>query len=271
MRWSWCKPIMQWDWRHAPFWVSVLLSLAALADVVHFWSTPITTVTEPLRPVARAPWLRVPGNGPARIVAAHLFGAQATNHMVTIQETGLVFTLSGVFAVRDPGGGYAILAEKGRPARLYRAGALLDGQAVRLQQVFADHVILQVDGQQALLRFPRRPRPVAAEVAQVTTDDSGGDASLQSLAPSDSAPSAGETWLSNLHLDMSAGGMVVHPERRVQRAYGLSSGDVVTAVDGVPVADPDAVRSALQDATGSASMTFMHDGVPVTVNIPQSN
>ena len=51
------------------------------------------------------------------------------------------------------------------------------------------------------------------------------------------------------------------------RASGLQPSDLVTAVNGTPLHDPDSFRQSINDNSGSAVLTVMRRGHPTDINI----
>ncbi len=93
----------------------------------------------------------------------HLFGTKGVTRVVKpkpaprsekVPETTLRLELEGVFSAGDEGGGSAIIAEKGKPGKLYRIGERLPGNAI-LEEVHEDRVLLSRSSRMEVLRFPQ--------------------------------------------------------------------------------------------------------------------
>ncbi len=73
---------------------------------------------------------------------------------VKATETTLRLVLAGVFRAEVEEDSTAIIAEKGRPGKLYGIGDRVPGNAT-LVRVLADHVLLERGGRTEILRFPK--------------------------------------------------------------------------------------------------------------------
>ncbi len=72
-----------------------------------------------------------------------------------LQETGLNFQLSAVFAREDPAAGSAVISASGRKPLLQIVGDALPG-GVKLKEVHPDYVVLEQGGEQSVLRLPKK-------------------------------------------------------------------------------------------------------------------
>lgn len=204
--------------------------------------------------------------------------------VVNAPDTKLSWTLKGVLSDPDPSRSAAILATQGQPEKLYRVGAELPGQ-VRLDQVLADRVMLVRDGQLETLRLKRheiggasRPRTASRQAALPTTD------STATLAPDGQAARIDrDAWLNDpqrfmevisatpVMVDGAMYGLEVSPSRNVREfeAAGLQAGDVITDVDGTPIADIEDYRDILKEMTDatSVSISLERDGEPMNITI----
>ena len=270
--------------QRAPRWTAALLCGLIVADLAHSaWvlrSTSGTGSAEGLLP--QPP--RVSRFNFKHVVAAHLFGASAASARdaanANVPETQLAFALSGIIATKDPSEGYAILGEQGKPPHLYRVGATVESTRRRLSQVFADRVVLEFEGQLETLRLPQALLPgmqkpaavvvvaqTGAEAAPITAtvevDPRQRTLAQSAFASIDAQPT---------DVDGRMVGMIMHPVRRLQRQYGLRDGDVLTAVNGVEINDPDVLENVLSSSSGkSLSLTFTRDGVQQTKALPVSD
>jgi type II secretory pathway component PulC len=261
-------------WRRAENWAVLLLSVGIVLDAAQFLLTH-SQASPVARPTPFHGWMGSRADTRSqRIVAAHLFGLAPDSGGLRAAQPSLAVTLSGVFASDDPAMGYAILGRTGRSTRLFRAGDWIDsGRSARLLQVYPDRIVIDLDGLDQTVALAR-PRPGGALdlVQSVDTMAELADASPAPGFPSlGVTPSQGETLYSALHVDTSSGGVHVYPEKRLQRTYGIDPGDAVAAVNGIPVSDPGALETALRAASGPTSVTFMHDGSAVTVEVPENN
>lgn len=271
------------DWRQgAPRWSAALLAGALAADLGHaawaFRTLPVSQVPS-AEIVSAAPYSKVDVR---QIVDAHLFGSNAVAPSVDAAhapETQLPLALSGIIATAHASQGYAILGEKGKPSHLYYAGAtLVDVAQGRLYQVFADHVVLDLNGRLETLRLPRQTMlanvPASIQVAAAVPDPAVATESSedgQFKPPRD--VTIAESWFGNLratrnNLPGQIHGLRLHPVKSFQREFDLQEGDIVTAVNGVEVTDPDALQELLKTYPKSLSLTFTRAGVQQSLTVP---
>jgi len=228
------------------------------------------------RPLPQRP--RVSPFNAEHIVAAHLFGASAASDAApdaaNAPETRLAFALSGIIATKDPNDGFAILGEQGKPAHLYRVGAAVESTRARLFRVFVDRVVLDFDGRQETLLLPRSLLPgmsyqqAGAESVDVAAAPDAVDPRQRSLAQS----AFGSMFAEPNNVNGQMVGLVLHPARRLQRQYGFRDGDMLIAVNGVEINDPDVLHNLLASSSEKTlSLTFTRDGVEQTKTLPVSN
>lgn len=233
---------------HAPLIVSGVLVIgiaAQLASLVWRILAP-PAATGPTVPVT-APAAN-PGVNVAGIVNAHLFGtalAPAGGDSASAPATSLNLVLAGTIAGEDPKTGWAIIGESAQAARVYATGASIPGGAT-LREVYADRVILDRGGRLEALPLPRL---------------AGGGAPVQvGYGPSPAAaqePSLADNIRQFVAQDPQAVSEILRPQpvfaggqQRGYRVYpgrnraqfaklGLMPGDLVTAVNGTPLDDPN--------------------------------
>ena len=194
---------------------------------------------------------------PQSIADAHLFGtadASAATDPNNLPRTQVPLILAGTMALEDPAAGFAIVGENAANAKFYRVGAMMSG-GVRLHAVYVDRVIIDRGGSLETLLLPRgTPSTAPAPVARNVVTNSVG-ANLRRLAASN--PSAlGE--LLRAQPVFSNGvqkGYRVYPGRdRMQFArLGLQPGDLVTAINGTPLDDPNRSSEILSTLTTSST------------------
>jgi general secretion pathway protein C len=223
----------------------------------------------------------------ARVVDAHLFGGTGTTaggrgeDAANAPDTRVALSLSGIIATKDPEDGFAILGEEGEPPHLYRVGAALMVAGGRLFRVFADRVVLDFDGRLETLRLPRsllsgqgRRRAYAAREDAQPTGAAAAMAASTEFEARQATPAQslfGSVNAERLNVDGHMAGMVLHPEKRIQRQYGVRDGDLLTAVNGVELTDPDTLADALKSSGKSLSLTFTRDGVQQTKTLQVSD
>ena len=201
----------------------------------------------------------------AAIVNAHLFGiAAATGDPSSAPATSANLTLAGTLAGPDPAVGWAIIGASGQSARVYATGASLPG-GTRLAAVYPDRVILDRNGASESLMLPRLSGGSAA--APVATAQGAG-APPASLADSVRQLMAQDPGAANELLrpqPVFAGGSLrgyrVYPGRnRAQFArLGLQPGDLVTAVNGAALDDPNRGLEILRGIGAGTAVTLSID------------
>lgn len=203
----------------------------------------------------------------AAIVNAHLFGvAASTGDPSLAPATSANLTLAGTLAGPQPEQGWAIVGASGQSARVYATGASLPGGA-RLFAVYPDRVILDRSGSRESLMLPRMsigaggvPMPRTALPGAAAPDASLADSVRQLLAQN---PSAASDLLrpQPVFAGGSLRGYRVYPGRnRAQFAnFGLQPGDLVLAVNGAPLDDPNRGLEILRGIGQGSAVTLTID------------
>ena len=238
--------------------VLVILIAAQLASLL--WRALGSGETDaPLMPAADV--AAVPAVDLAAIVNAHLFGvASLQGDPSAAPATSANLTLAGTLAGSAPESGWAIIGASGQSARVYATGAALPGGA-KLLAVYPDRVILDRNGARESLMLPRLsggaavagnyapPASVAESVRQMLVQDPAAANELIRPQP----VFAGSTLR----------GYRVFPGRnRAQFArLGLQPGDLVSAVNGIALDDPN---------RGLEILRSIGVGSPVTLTIDRN-
>jgi general secretion pathway protein C len=183
------------------------------------------------------------------VIAAHLFGVAATNGAqdpANAPQSAANLLLAGTIATQDPKRGVAIISDGGGPSKVYSVGDRVGGAS--LHSVYLDHVILDRAGALETLLLPRQllagnrgsavalrrtgadPRTVAAvdNIRHMVQQDPGIlDQVMRTVASYDNA--AGKLR-----------GFRAYPgrNRQIFAKLGLKAGDLVTAINGTPLDDP---------------------------------
>lgn len=227
------------------------------------------------------------------IVALDLFGkppasgapVQAATEQ--LEETQLSLVLVGVFAADDGARSSALIARKGRAAKLYRLGDRLPGNA-KLAEVYGDRVVITRGSARELVRFAKSKAgapavlPVAAApvaVAPAAVPTSAGRAAAGASGPDQRA------LLARLEADPrrvledlgaapaadGAGGYLVGSmaDGQALRQAGLERGDRILAVNGRPLSDPEADWRAVPDvmAEGAARLKIQRGDRQLVVTV----
>ena len=199
-----------------------------------------------------------------KIVNAHLFGiAESSDDPNAAPATAANLALAGTLAGLDPGQGWAIIGASGQAARVYATGATLPG-GTRLVSVYTDRVILDRNGMRESLTLPRLSgsagatpvayRPDAAQSASLVD-------SVRELMVQDQSAVNELLRPQPVFAGAQLRGYRVYPGRnRGQFAkLGLQPGDLVTAVNGAPLDDPNRALETLRGVGTGPAVTLTID------------
>jgi general secretion pathway protein C len=240
---------------------SVLLACLAIEAGVIVTRNLGQTAAAPSAPAPAAAAQPRRGVDLRSIVDAHLFG-QAAVASTDAPPTSIPLVLAGVLALRDPNQGMAILGPTAAQAKLYAVGSAVPGGA-RLHAVYGDRVLLDRGGALEALMLPRKsavsgPPPAAA------TPTPG--QRLQTLAQNNGALLGGLLRAQAVFQQGKLQGYRIFPGTRSNPAafaqLGLRAGDMITAVNGTPLDDPNRALDILQtlSSSSSASVTLLRNG-----------
>ncbi len=199
------------------------------------------------------------------IVNAHLFGVAADSGDPSMAPaTSANLTLTGTLAGRVPEHGWAIIGASGQMARVYATGTALPGGA-KLFAVYPDRVILDRNGSRESLMLPRLSGNAGASFAPRVAGQAQGGAANASLADSvrqmlAQNPQAGGDLLrpQPVFAGGSLRGYRVYPGRnRAQfSGLGLQPGDLVMAVNGAALDDPNRGLEILRGVGQGSAVTL---------------
>jgi general secretion pathway protein C len=204
------------------------------------------------------------------IVNAHLFGEARGAVSSDAPQTSAALVLAGVLAVPDPQKGMAIIGPSAGAAKLYAVGGAVPG-GVRLHAVYPDRVLLDRNGVLESLLLPKKLSGIAAPPTSLLQSpaqrlaalaQNGGGGLLGGLIRAQAVFSAGKL-----------SGYRIFPGGRTNVAaftqLGLRPGDLVTAVNGTPLDDPNRANEILQtlSSTGSANVTVQRNGQAQDINL----
>lgn len=227
----------------------------------------------------------------AQISRWHLFGevqqapAPAVETVTDAPDTRLNLKLLGVMASTEPDAARAIIADSRGVEDTYAVGKQLPGNAV-LRAIYPDRVILESRGRLETLRLPKESVSIGFE-----SDDKKGRviSSRPALQTPRSAPSINtktvrnsqtsallrqyrEALINNPQSIMNlvsaapvteAGtgklkGYRIRPgkDKALLTKFGLEDGDVVTAVNGVPLDNPIKALEIMRDLSTASSVSL---------------
>jgi general secretion pathway protein C len=258
--------------RSGPQWISLLLGVLILAECIRVvLPLPNAHASEVGPPASMSRGVqRRSGVDVGRIVGAHLFGVAVEDaHDPTRgSPTTANLVLQGTIATADPRSGLAIVTADS-PAKLYKVGDELGGAS--LHSVYLDHIVLNRGGRFETLSLPRL-RLASGNVANSSVVDGA-------AAPPTEAnhgPNLADLLRAEPSVDDESNrlqGFRIRPGRNPAAFIrsGLKQGDLVTAVNGTPLAENDRQRGQkLIDtmlASGHATVSVVRNGVPVEVSV----
>jgi general secretion pathway protein C len=235
---------------NGPAYVSLILAALIAVELarmaISFLGGPVKT-PQPVVNRPAAPHVR-PGVDVQKVVSAHLFGIAAVEPGAQdpadapLSSANLV--LAGTIASQDPKHGVAIISDGG-PAKVFSVGDNVSGAT--LHSVYLDHVILDRAGVLETLMLPRLlagSRPMAA-----TRRPGGGDPrtvaavdNIRRLVQQDPGI-LDQVMRTVASYDNAAGklrGFRAYPgrNRAIFNKLGLKPGDLVTAINGTMLDDP---------------------------------
>jgi general secretion pathway protein C len=246
-------------------------------------------LSKPLKvpqPTVAAPTARPQGSGPdvQSVVSAHLFGVAAadpsTQDPENAPQSSANLLLAGTIATQDPRKGVAIISDGGAPSKVYSVGERVGGAS--LHSVFLDHVILDRAGSLETLLLPRQLAPTARTAAAVRP----GTGDRRTVAAVDNIrrmvqqdPSILDQVMRTVaSYDNAAGklrGFRAYPgrNRAIFSKLGLKAGDLVTAINGTPLDDPQKSQDVFNTIQTSdhVTVTIERGGQKqdITLNIAQ--
>jgi len=216
------------------------------------------------------------------IVAAHLFGvatlAPNGQNLANAPQTSANLILAGTIATQDPKHGIAIIGAGG-PSRVYAVGDAVGGAT--LFAVYLERVILNRGGVLETLNLPQSVLTGQATVAQQM---SGAQARTAATINNIRRMVQQNPGILNSVLravpsyDSQAGrlrGFRIYPgtNRAAFNGLGLRPGDLVTAIDGTPLDDPQRSQEVFStiETSSQAVVTIERNGntKDLTLNIAQ--
>jgi general secretion pathway protein C len=269
-----------------PKLVSLVLAALILLQLLQVGYSLISKPLKSPQPVVAASLPRAVRSGVdiQTVVSAHLFGVAvadpSTQDPENAPQSSANLLLAGTIATQDPKRGVAIISDAGGPSKVYSVGERIGGAS--LHSVYLDHVILDRGGALETLLMPRQvppssrattalrrpaadPRTAAAVDnirRMVQQDPSILDQVMRVVASYDNA--AGKLR-----------GFRAYPgrNRAIFTKLGLKAGDLVTAINGTPLDDPQRSQDVFNTIQTSdrVTVTVERGGQKqdITLNIAQ--
>src|SRR6202167_5352004 len=244
------------------FVFGALILLQLLQIGYPYLSKPVKS-PQPVLPPAAMP--RAPHSGVdiQTVVSAHLFGVPpaATQDEGNAPQSSANLLLMGTIATQDPKHGVGIISDGGAPSKVYSVGDRIGGAS--LHSVYLEHVILDRGGALETLLLPRQLPPSRAAVARRTP---GGDPrtvaavdNIRKMVQQD--PNILDQVMRTVaSYDNAAGklrGFRAYPgrNRAIFSKLGLKAGDLVTAINGTPLDDPQRSQDVFNTIQTSDQVT----------------
>ena len=271
---------------NGPKLVSLLFGALILLQLLQIGYSLISKPLKTPQPVLPAAMPRAQRSGVniQTVVAAHLFGVPVTDPSTQDPEnapqSSANLLLAGTIATQDPKRGVAIISDGGGPSKVYSVGERIGGAA--LHSVYLDHVILDRGGALETLLLPRQLPPNSRVTTARRTP--GGDPrtvaavdNIRRMVQQD--PSILDQVMRTVaSYDNAAGklrGFRAYPgrNRAIFSKLGLKAGDLVTAINGTPLDDPQRSQDVFNTIQTSdrVTVTVERGGQKqdITLNIAQ--
>jgi general secretion pathway protein C len=271
---------------NGPKLVSALFAALILLQLMQLGYSLLAKPLKSPQPVVAAsvPQPKRTGVDIQTVVSAHLFGVAvadpAAQDPENAPQSSANLLLAGTIATQNPKRGVAIISDAGGPAKVYSVGERIGGAS--LHSVYLDHVILDRAGALETLPLPRQLPPSRAAAAR--RPGGGGDPrtvaaveNIRRLVQQD--PSILDQVMRTVpSYDNAAGklrGFRAYPgrNRAIFSKLGLKAGDLVTAVNGTPLDDPQRSQDVFNTIQTSdhVTVTIERSGQKqdITLNIAQ--
>jgi general secretion pathway protein C len=272
---------------NAPKLVSLLFAALILLLVLQIGYSYISKPLKSPQPVVATSVPRPQRTGVdiQTVVSAHLFGVAvadpSTQDPANAPQSSANLLLAGTIATQDPKRGVAIISDAGSASKVYSVGERIGGAS--LHSVYLDHVILDRSGALETLLLPRQLPPSAGRAVSALRRP-GADPrtaaavdNIRRMVQQD--PSILDQVMRTVaSYDNAAGklrGFRAYPgrNRAIFGKLGLKSGDLVTAINGTPLDDPQRSQDVFNTIQTSdhVTVTIERGGQKqdITLNIAQ--
>jgi general secretion pathway protein C len=280
------------EWRsrlqaQGPKLVSMVFAALILLQLLQIGYSLISKPLKSPQPVATAAVPRPQRSGVdiQTVVSAHLFGVAvvdpSTQDPANAPQSSANLLLAGTIATQNPKRGVAIISDAGSASKVYSVGERIGGAS--LHSVYLDHVILDRGGALETLLLPRQLPPNAPRGAAAVRRPAGDPRTtaavdnIRRMVQQD--PSILDQVMRTVaSYDNAAGklrGFRAYPgrNRAIFSKLGLKSGDLVTAINGTPLDDPQRSQDVFNTIQTSdhVTVTIERGGQKqdITLNIAQ--
>jgi general secretion pathway protein C len=271
---------------NGPKLVSLVFAALILLQLLQVGYSLISKPLKSPQPVVAASLPRTVRSGVdiQTVVSAHLFGVAVADPSLQDPEnapqSSANLLLAGTIATQDPKRGIAIISDAGGPSKVYSVGERIGGAS--LHSVYLDHVILDRGGALETLLMPRQVPPssrATAALRRPAADPRTAAAvdNIRRMVQQD--PSILDQVMRVVaSYDNAAGklrGFRAYPgrNRAIFTKLGLKAGDLVTAVNGTPLDDPQRSQDVFNTIQTSdrVTVTVERGGQKqdITLNIAQ--
>ena len=253
----------------------VLITLIAYAAATMSWQLVSSfTQQEQTVTVSRSAAKPQTRTSLSTVPQLHVFGEAdkepiAIDQPIEAPETRLRLELTGLFASSDPKQSLAIISEKNGKDESYRIGDSVPGNAT-LHEVYADRVILRRLGNLETLRL-KEPAEML-EIGRSATPSNRRDDTPRTSPKLKDMQEQYKTDPQSLFQQLRitpvtengriTGYRFSHNDRAFMKEIGLTTSDIITAVNGVSVSDSGKLFGMMKDADqlGELNLTVLRDG-----------
>ncbi|HEY0802535.1 MAG TPA: type II secretion system protein GspC [Steroidobacteraceae bacterium] len=272
---------------NGPKLVSLVIAALILLQLLQVGYSLISKPLKSPQPVLPSAMPRAPHSGVdvQTVVSAHLFGVAvadpSTQDPENAPQSSANLLLAGTIATQDPKRGVAIISDGGAPSKVYSVGERISGAT--LHSVYLDHVILDRGGALETLLLPRQLPPSSRAAAAVVRRPAGDPRTVAAVdnirrMVAQDPGILDQVMRTVASYDNAAGklrGFRAYPgrNRAIFGKLGLKPGDLVTAINGTPLDDPQRSQDVFNTIQTSdrVTVTIERGGQKqdITLNIAQ--